>query len=177
MLLHIVKVVLLKSNHEVNKMTTITNHVLRQQLKNIATGTSTKVQNIATSNTSTLEETEETEALEITTKKFQKIGDYGNTIIFSDNTTAKILQPMPCMRWTPKKTPDNKGVVTLSDQLEATVIKQGNKQYVLGYTGTFCGVCTELELLIDLGETEILMNNEFYSVKAPTHAKDGVRNE
>jgi hypothetical protein len=48
---------------------------------------------------------------------------------------------------------------------------------VLGFTGASCGVCTDLELLVDLGETEVYMTDEVLSIKAKNHAKDGVQQQ
>ena len=167
----------IKQHHKCGalKKLTITNYGLKQQLKNITnTSTGGKVRSVTSGVGGGSEESEEI-PIAITNKKFNKIGNYGKEIIFYDNSKAFIPQPMPCMKWMPKKAPDSTGTVTLNKELTATVLTVGNENVVLGFHADECGVCTELELLIDLGDSELLMNNEFYSIKAKTHVKDGVK--
>lgn len=157
-----------------NIVTTITNHVLRQQIKNISSSNSSRIRSSSTGAVGNPDDEEEQLNIKMEQRKFRTIANYGTLIKFYDNTTAEILQPMPCIRWTCKKTPDTNGEVTLNTELECTVLTIGNKSVVLGYPGTICGLNKELELIIDLGDTELIMNNDFYSVKATHHVKDGL---
>jgi hypothetical protein len=158
-------------------MTTPTNYVIRQQLRNISNRSSARVSraNSAVNANASAETADNQETkIEITNRKFRKLGNYCTEIIFYDNTRATILHPMPCMKWTSPLAPDENGDVELTDELEATVLTVGDTSVVLGFPGNICGLSRQLELLIDLGDTELLMNNEFYSVKAKHHARDGV---
>jgi hypothetical protein len=152
-------------------MTTPTNYVIRQQIKNIS---NSKTIRVSSGSESGIRSEDEQIDVNVVNKKFVKIGDYGNEIIFYDNTKARIIHPMPCMKWSCKKAPDENGVVTLNTELEATVLILGDSQIVLGFPSSNCGLNKELELLIDLGDTELIMNNDFYSVKAAHHVKDGM---
>lgn len=155
-------------------MTTPTNYVIRQQIKNISSSNSTRIRSSPTSAVGNPEAEEEELTVKLEQRKYRTIAAYGTKIKFYDNTTADILQPMPCMKWSPKKAPDSNGEVTLNTELECTVLTIGDTSVVLGYPGNQCGLNHELELLIDLGDTELIMNNDFYSVKAAHHVKDGV---
>ena len=152
---------------------TFTNYDLKQQLKQVVNSKSNVSRSISSSSINAGDNEIDLQ-VSIENRKFNKIGNYGKEVIFYDNSTATILQPMPCMRWSCKKTPDANGVTTLDKELECTVLTVGNTNIVLGYSFEDCGVSTELELLIDLGDSELLMNNNFFSTKAKTHAKDGV---
>lgn len=161
-------------------MTTPTNYVIRQQIKKIATSKSLRVSANTGGSTSTgVEENEEKAETQVTlqSKQFRKLGKFGAEVICTDGTHAQIMQPMPCMKWGSKKSFTSNGEVTLSNILNVTVLTVGEKSVCLGFDGTDCGVNTELEVLIDLGDTELIMNNEYYSVKAKHHAKNGVELE
>ena len=154
-------------------MTTITNHVLRQEINKIAGGGSNIIRGGGGGGSAT--DSSESIDISIETKTFRKLGNYLKNIICDDGTSAMILHPMPCMKWTSRKTMTD-GEVALDTPLEAVVLTVGSQSVALGYPSTDCGLSKDLELTIDLGDTEIIMNDEFYSLKAKTHAKDGVIN-
>ena len=156
-------------------MATITNYVLKQQLKNIQSNKPT----LRSSGGGVSSSTGGTDEIEVSvdTKAFHRISNYGKTILFNDNTTAPLLSPLPCVRWKSKNKEDSNGTATLGKDLSATVLKLGDKQVVIGYDPTMCGTATDLEYLIDLGETEVYLTNEFLSVKSKTIAKNGVEIE
>ena len=169
-------------------MAAITDHYLRQQLKKITNnptphltpntmgdtttggGTSTGTGGTTTTQSGNAQVTLEE-------KKFKIISNYGNKIITTDNKVAEILQPLPCVRWGSPVNPDNQGKVFLRNEIGCTVLTVGDRSVVLGFTGASCGVCTDLELLVDLGETEVYMTDEVLSIKAKNHAKDGVQQQ
>ena len=155
-------------------MTTITNHVLRQLIQNTAKPTSTKIQTSASNGTT---ETEEEIEVSITTKEFHRIGKNGTTIIFNDNTTAPLLSPIPCIRWKAATTEDANGTAALSIDIKATVLQIGKTQVILGFDPTTSAVSTQLEYLIDMGNTEVRMTNEYLSIKSKTLVKNGVEIE
>ena len=152
-------------------MTTITNHVLRQLIQNTAKPTTNKIQ---TSSSNSTTETEEEVEVNITTKEFHRIGQHGTTIIFNDNTTAPLLSPIPCIQWKAATKEDTNGTAALSIDIKATVLQIGKTQIILGFDPTTSAVSTQLEYLIDLGESEVRMTNEYLSIKAKTLAKNGV---
>ena len=156
-------------------MTTITNYVLRQQLQNIANSKSNRVSSTTTNTTTgsaaTSSDTDNT--VKIETKKFNKLTNYSEEIVFYDGTKAKILQPAPFVKWTSKKT-DSAGNSTLDSEMEATILTVGNQRVVLGFSSTNCGLSHQLELLVDLGESEVIINDEYLSIRTKHLAENGV---
>ena len=167
-------------------MAAITDHYLRQQLKKITTnptpyltpnkmGEPTGTGSVGSTvgaNTST---TNGDAGIKIEEKKFKIISNYGTKVITTDNMVVNILQPLPCARWTSTKIPDSQGKVILDKEITCTVLTVGGTSVILGFSNTACGLCTDLELLVDLGETEVYMTDEVLSIKAKNHAKDGVQ--
>jgi hypothetical protein len=155
-------------------MATITNYVLKQQLKNIQSNNKPTLRSGGLgSSTNTDDEIE----VSIDTKQFHRISNYGKTILFNDNTTAPLLSPIPCVVWKSKNKEDSGGTATIGKDLSATVLKLGDKQVVIGFDPTLCGTATDLEYLIDLGDTEVYLTNEFLSIKSKTIVKNGVEIE
>ena len=158
-------------------MPTITNYDLGQQIRKIANQSqSSRIRSTGTSSTDTTTDTTTIQDTKITleSKPFKKLGNYNTELICNDGTRAVIIQPMPCMKWSSRKAIDNNGDVELDVELSAAILTVGDTSIALGYYATDCGLSKDLEILIDLGDTELLMNNEFYSVKAKHHARDGV---
>lgn len=169
-------------------MAAVTDHYLRQQLKKITTNptpyltpnrmgdsittggnaTGTVGAGNATTNNGEV-------GIKIEEKKFKIISNYGNKVITTDNMVVDILQPLPCARWASTKIPDGQGKVILDNEITCTVLTVGSTSVILGFSNTTCGLCTDLELVVDLGETEVYMTDEVLSIKAKNHAKDGVQ--
>ena len=168
-------------------MPAITDHYLRQQLKKITTnptpyltpnkmgeptGASSASASVGSSGTGNATTNN---SVKIEEKKFKIISNYGNKVITTDNMVVNILQPLPCVRWMSTKIPDSQGKVILDQEITCTVLTVGSTSVILGFSNTACGLCTDLELLVDLGETEVYMTDEVLSIKAKNHAKDGVQ--
>lgn len=152
-------------------MVTITAHQLRQELKGVVkNNTGIRINN---STNESGEETSNDGTLSVENKQFNKIS--GESIICTDGTRATILQPMPCMAWHTIKAADSDGVVNLENTLSVTVLNVSDKHYVLGYPSSTCGTSSELEFLIDMGETEILLSDNFCSIKSKNIIKDGLK--
>lgn len=95
----------------------------------------------------------------VTVKKFQKI--HHNTLILDDGSHATILQPIPCLKWKALAQPDSKGTMTLKRKLEATILTVGNEQICLGIRGQ----TDELEMILDMGDSEIRVNDNYVNIK------------
>ena len=158
-------------------MKTVTNEMLRRELKHmVKTNTPVTISsNTGDNNTNGVTNAETGEAIiTVSQKQFKTLTDDCNTLICTDGTKATILQPVPFMKWHCIHTPDNNGIVTLENTLEATILTIDKKHYCLGFPNKYCGVATDLEFLLDLGETELIMNNEYYSIKSKVTVKDGI---
>ena len=157
-------------------MATITNADLRRQLKQVVHNNTPHMARATGENNTAVENAEATTtgAITVSTKQFKKLSNNCNSITCMDGTKATILHPMPCMKWHSLKTPDEHGEVVLHDVLEATIITIDGKHYVLGFPAKDCGVNKELEVMIDMGDTEVILNDEFCSIKTPNKIQDGV---
>lgn len=147
--------------------------MLRQQIRNIQSNTKPTVRSTSSAATGTSDDNDEVE-ISIEKKAFHRIGNNGTTIIFNDNTTAQLLSPAPFIRWNTKNKPDANGTATISKDIKATVLSLGKTRVVIGYDPVDCGVCNEFEYLVDLGDTEVAITNEYLSIKAKTLARNGV---
>jgi hypothetical protein len=156
---------------------TITNYMLRKELKNVVT------KNVTGSSTGTGggQNGENmgdnvTHDINLSMKTFRKIKEGCKEIICNDNTTATLLSSTPFTRWTTNKKAEQ-GVITLPVDLTACVLTVNKTSVVVGYHPENAGICTDLECLVDMGDNEILFNNTYASLKAKHIIRNGVETE
>lgn len=143
---------------------TVTPTMLRNKLQRVSSPNykgSGGLGTTSTNNTTTEEEEDTTKQnnTKITIQQFQEIQH--NEIILKDKTRATILFTYPCLKWKCLVTPDDKGVMKLTKPLEATILKLGKEQYCIGIRGS----TKELETIIDMGTSEMRINDDYINIK------------
>lgn len=139
----------------------VTPSTLRKELQRVTNPSYTGsggLSGLTNNNTTSDEEKDENKGTNsiIVNKKFNKIKE--NSIICTDGTKALILNPLPCIKWKCRATPDETGVRQLVKTLDAVLIKGENNNY---YCISIRGSTTQLELVIDYGDTELRLNNKY----------------
>ena len=106
-------------------------------------------------------------------KKITKI--QGNKVICSDGLKAPLFSPMPCLFWKGNKDDGKNGVISLSNSLTGLFIidEHTDKAYCIGIQGH----SDEFEVRIQIGKTELRMNNVYSSLKAKHIIKNGLEEE
>lgn len=151
-------------------MPTVTNQDIRRQLQQVVTRNTPL---IAAGTTGNSENPETPSNISIEQKQFKQLKGE-DTIICLDGTTATLLQPLPFVKWHCVNSMDSSGISTLTDTLDVVILTIDKKGYVLGFPSRDCGFSEELELLVDMGDTEVVINNEYISTKSKATVKDGI---
>lgn len=157
---------------------TITNYMLRKELKNVVTknvtGSSTGTGSGQNGENTTGEGTNTNVTL--TMKTFKRIKEGCKEIICNDNTTATLLSSTPFTKWYTTKQANN-GVITLDKDLTACILTVDKTSVVLGYHPENAGLITDFECLVDMGDNEAIINNTYASIKAKHTIRNGVEKE
>lgn len=138
---------------------TLTPHMLRSKLKNVASPEKTS---------NTQNNTKTTGQTTINTKKIKQLK--GTTIILDDGKKAQILLPIPGMTLRATSNLESDGGYTLRKNIKATILETDTTNYCLGISGD----TDELTLKIDMGESEIEINNLYTNIKTPHIVCNGV---
>lgn len=148
----------------------ITNHMLRKQLHMVQQESQT-IRGISsyTGNTTITNNSNNNEnTFKMVTKDIAQIK--GDTLIANDGTTARLLSPIPGLKYNCLGVANTQGSITLEKPLQAVFLSDGVDTVCLGVSGE----TNEFELVYTAGENEIRINKEFVNIKTKHLIKNGV---
>ena len=132
-----------------------------QSIRGISSNTSNTV------NTGTITNNNEKQ-ISLVTKTVTQVK--GDTLIANDGVTARLLSPLPGLKYNCLGVANTQGIITLEKPFEAVFISDGVDTVCLGVSGE----TNEFELVYSAGENEIRINKEFINIKTKHLIKNGV---
>jgi hypothetical protein len=144
----------------------VTNHMLRQKIAEI----NRKTRYIHTDGKqgTALDDEGTVLVYETTTSKVKD-----NMFILDNGKRARLYNPCPGVYWKCIGKARTDGVVVLSNPLGVLVLDDGDSLYVLGVSGS----CPEFEVRLQVGDSEVRLNNEFLNIVSGHVIRNGIEEQ
>ena len=152
-------------------MTIVTNHMLRKKLGEVQQQSQIGIRGISTpTNTGT---GNGGDTIEYTLTEKQITTGQGEFMVCKDGTKAKLMSPVPGLKWRCTSPVGSQGIIALEKPLTGLIISDGSTSYCLGVLGD----TNEFELLLQVGSNEIRINDLFINLNTKLLVKNGLEQE